>query len=443
METLVRKTGDMVRILEIKAEASELETDVRIALKKQQSMTTMRGFRPGCVPLALVRRLHREEVKDRVVNNLSTEVFDDMIKENPQYNLLRGAHEIYRDYELDGDLKVQIEFYVLPEIQLADFTGHVLEIDDYEVQDIDIDIYIKSKMAPSLLFRSLKEGEKIGEGIAGFWDRVKFERVNIDRKTGLIVLDREASEQTELFDYWHIGQYESEEYERIGDALRGRSVGDKIFLEEDSDISVEILDLDNRITIREAVQRGFGLDYEVRAEDLDNRITICEAYRVDWIEPDDEWADKISGGQVSTAEELNNWVREELNAIREEVNAAKLENLLKNQMMKLYPFSIPDQVWKEMVEIDPKLVREVFGESDEQKMWAKEQMHWVIFLHAVRIQLIQVRKETEPSPSSEYPTYSEIKDILLEQFEVKRHYPRSDIIWPFSSSPLTQSWADL
>lgn len=418
METLVRETGDMVRILEIKAEASELETDVRIALKKQQSMTTMRGFRPGCVPLTLVRRLHREEVKDRVVNNLTAEVFDDMIKENPQYNLLGRAHEIYRDYELDGDLKIQIEFYVLPEIQLADFTGHVLEIDDYEVQDIDIDMYIKDKMLPSMVFRPLKKDEKIGEDIAGLWDRVKFERMNTDRKTGLIVFDTEASEQTELFDYYHIEQYKSEEYERIGDALRGRSVGDKIFLEEDSGIFVDILDLDTRITIR-------------------------EAYRADWIEPDDEWADKISGGQVSTAEELNNWVREELNAIREEVNAAKLENLLKNQMTKLYPFSIPEQVWKEMLEIDPKLVREVFGESDEQKMWVKEQMHWVIFLHAVRIQLIQARKETEPSPSSEYPTYSEIKDILLEQFEVKRHYPRFDIIWPFSSSPFTKSWADL
>lgn len=396
MEILVRETGDMVRVLEIKADASELETDVRVALKKQQSVTSMKGFRPGHVPLSMVRRLHMEEVKDRVVQNLYADIFEDMVQSNPKYNVLRGTREIHRDYELDGDLEVQIEFYVIPEIQLGDFTGQVLEIEDHEITETHIDIFIRAEMAPFLEFRPLKAGEKIAEGVAGLWDRVKFERVSVDRKTGFVIIGAKAQKSVELFDYREPEQYDSEEYDRLADALAGHSVGDRVFIEiENSTSSIE----------------PYGLDH---------RIRVLDVSRIDWFEPNDRWADRISGGAVSTAEELRAWAREELEARRKNLNDEKLVLLLKERMMELYPFSIPNEVVKEFMEMDDGVVKEFLSEEGQLKEYMMEQMHWVFFLDAVKGQLLPSGK------SSEDLTNPELIDALLDQFEVKRHYVLPD-----------------
>ena len=199
METIVRETGDMIRILEITATATDLEVDLRMALRKQQSVTTLRGFRPGRVPLKMVRRVFAEEVKAIVVESLVKEVFEDLIHEN--YKVLGEAREVRRDYDLDGDLTVQIEFFVLPEIKLKDLTGMVLETPVLEVNDAVVDFFMKKQIAAHLERRPLKSGERIGEEGVGVMDLVEYEVSKIDRETGRVLIGGKPHQKKRIFEY--------------------------------------------------------------------------------------------------------------------------------------------------------------------------------------------------------------------------------------------------
>ena len=404
METFVRETGDMVRVLEIKAEASDLETDVRLAVKKQQSVTVRRGFRPGHVPRKMIRRIYASEIESIVIQDLVKEVFEDMVIRNHEHDVVGQPREISREYKLDEDLHVQIEFYVLPKIELKDLTGQVLEVPVAEVTDDLVQYLIKIRMTPHLSIRPLNADEKIGEENLGMFDRVAFEYENVDRKTGHVLIGAGETKTKQYFDYATAVRMGPEHLE-FGETFKGYSVGDEFVIEGDENNS--------------------GL---IRTDTTESnlRVKILEAERYDWPEIDDEWAAKISDDSVNSRKELNEWAQKHLEDSCGKASRRMLEGLVQKRICELHPFSIPVEFLEEINSLKPGSLQETPTGKELADMM-REQVRWNLLRPAIEEQFNSTLSEESPvsesaSENAEQEESSEEKILaeLAEQFEIKQ-----------------------
>ena len=410
MEVNVLETGDMVRVLEIKATASDLETDVRLALRKLQSATALRGFRPGRVPIKMIRRMRGEDVKNEVVDNLTKEVFEDMVKGSDEYRLLGTPREIRRDYELDEDLLVQVEFNVVPQVELQDVTGQVLEIPvSGEITERVIEFFIRRRMSRHLSNRPLAEGEKIGEGAVGMLDQVEYRVTEVDRVTGLVLVGSQSKKET--FDFGGAEGLDPEAGDVYRTAFTGRVVGDKVSLSDSEEEGMRSTETENKTYFQ---------------------AEIIEALRFEREEIDDEWATMVSEEEVKTAEELQGWAREFLAIFFEEHSKYVLDLQFMNRMQVLHPFSLSTSFAEE---IRGNLL-DRWGHAPNALAYVQDYMahlRWQILLEAIdgQIELESPEEEefpdndTKPEVDSEIIAGSEglrsnpLTAHLLKQFEVR------------------------
>jgi trigger factor len=410
MEVNVLETGDMVRVLEIKATAADLETDVRLALRKLQSATTLRGFRPGRVPIKMIRRLRAEDVKNEIVDNLTKEVFEDMVKGSDEYQLLGTPRETRRNYELDEDLLIQVEFYVVPQVELQDITGQVLEIPVAgEITERVIEFFIRKRMSRHLANRPLEEGEKIGEGTAGMLDQVEYRITEIDSVTGLVLLGSES--KVETFDFGGTEGLDPDTDDGYRTAFTGRVVGDKVNLNETEDEVPRSTDTEKKSYLQ---------------------VEILEALRFEWPEIDDGWATTVSEKEVNTAEELQEWARECLSSFFEGHSKYVLDFQFMNRMQVLHPFNLSTSFAEEMRgNFLGKWMDDPSALAYLQDYMAH--LRWLILLQAIEGQVdlgsseevVEIPdSEIEPEADSEIIAESEqlrsnpLTAHLLKQFEV-------------------------
>jgi len=403
METNVYETGDMVRVLEIKADASDLETDIRLALRELQSKARLRGFRQGNVPIKMIRNMFAKEVKEIVIDRLVREVFEDVISGTGKYEIIGSIHEIFRDYKLDGDLLIRIEFYVIPKIEVKDLIGQVLELPLCEITDSTVNFFIKSRLANHLEPRPLREGEVIGEEDVGIMDQVTFEMIRVDHDTGYVLIGQPSDTKEKFFDYGN-AEYMGPEYDAYRDLFTGSTVGDELIIDE---------------------PKGHS-SIEVELSDSDYRAKVIEAYRFDWPTIDNEWAGKITDGSLSSGELLDQWAKTYLELRFDGMNDRVKVNAMASRIQELYPFSIPS----ELIDSIQEELDSIQEESSMPRDQVLQNFRFGIVLSAIKGQLSQLVHEqsSESSDQSIVPTeltYDELVSALLDQFELK-YTPISD-----------------
>ena len=320
METSVYETGDMVRVLEIKADASDLETDIRLALKKFRSSVRIPGFRPGHVPANLIRRRYAKDIEQYVVDNLLNEVWQDFKETSKQYELVGNSKIIDKNYSLGEDLLIRVEFYVAPQIRLKDLSRQILRIPRFHISDDHIDFFIKKQLVSHIKPRPLRSLERIGDTQFGLFDRVTYQKVEVDQASNHMMIGGDTV-QRQFFDYASYEDGDQSENNKLRDLFQGRSVGDYVNMHT------------------EEVQEHLHVpEYALTRYDL----KIIEALRYDWPEIDDEWACRIGGDDVDSADALQSWVRDYLEEHFNRLTLEFLEFALKKRMFELHPFSLPD-----------------------------------------------------------------------------------------------------
>ncbi len=409
METHVRETGDMVRVLEITADASDLETDVRLAEKKQQKLTVRRGFRPGHVPMKMIRRICASEIQDIVVQELVEEVYEDMVGQNREYRTIGKPREIQCNYKLGGDLHIQIEFYVLPKLELKDLAGQVVEVPVSSVSNKLIEYVKRIRMIPFLSTRPLQEDERIGELNAGMFDKVTYKSENIDPETGFVLIGGRSEDVKE----YNFGEaiLISDAVHELGEIFEGHSVGNQIVLNQNDDSS-DLVRLDSM--------------------DSDLRIEILAAERYEWPEIDDEWAAKISDHSVDSPEELDEWAQEYLENILGELSEELVEVMVKERMVALHPFTIPEGFMEQAKSLMSDELHAVVKELEITDRLRRD-MRWMLLLRALSEELKTTLWDSPDTDAlsidadMESSDEVEILSRLVDQFEVKE-VPATELI---------------
>ena len=81
MQTDIRALNDVDYVLDIHVPAEALQPEIEQALKKQRAAMSLKGFRPGKVPMPLVRKLVGPQVAIEVAERVIGEAYREAVVE--------------------------------------------------------------------------------------------------------------------------------------------------------------------------------------------------------------------------------------------------------------------------------------------------------------------------------------------------------------------------
>lgn len=143
MKILSKINDGLKRCYTVCVSAEEVENSIVEKLKEVSKKVRLDGFRPGKVPLDVLRRLYGDNVKDEAVEGLLSDTAKKIFKdENIKVSFNFSTDILKRD---DSGIEFSLKFEIVPEIELQDFSSielvkHVPTITEKETMHILDDI---------------------------------------------------------------------------------------------------------------------------------------------------------------------------------------------------------------------------------------------------------------------------------------------------------------
>ena len=129
MQITETKYDGLVRELKVVVGADELEKRFSARLDELKSRVKLKGFRPGHVPKAHLRRVYGRSVMAEVVQQTVAETSQEAISQRqerpafqPRIALPEDETEVGKILAGSGDLAYTMYFEVLPKFDLSDFS---------------------------------------------------------------------------------------------------------------------------------------------------------------------------------------------------------------------------------------------------------------------------------------------------------------------------------
>lgn len=147
MQVTETQAEGLKRAYRVVLPASELGAKADTRLIELKDRVQLKGFRPGKVPMAHLKRMYGKSVMAEVIEQAVTEANGKIVEENglrlalqPRVELPQDEAEVRGVIEGGADLTYTVELEVLPKIELGNFkdisiTRPVVEVTDAEVDE--------------------------------------------------------------------------------------------------------------------------------------------------------------------------------------------------------------------------------------------------------------------------------------------------------------------
>ncbi len=178
MQASVETTGTLGRRMEIQVPAQRVDQAIEERLKSMSRTVRLKGFRPGKVPVKVVKQQFGQQVRQEVLSSLLQASFEEAVAEH-KLNPAGGPRIEPITIEQGQDLRFRAIFEVYPDIELKGIES--LEIDKpiAEVQPADVDAMLESlrKQRPEYLSvdRPAGQDDRVTVDFAGTIDGVAFD----------------------------------------------------------------------------------------------------------------------------------------------------------------------------------------------------------------------------------------------------------------------------
>lgn len=396
--------------------AATIEEDYSKTIKDYAKKLTLKGFRPGKAPVALVESKYgeaiREEVTFRLMEKNLTDSYKDMdAKDRP---LPYSTPELQNEEALlpfkpNTDVTYSVIYDVLPEVKLPEYKGLEIEYPAREITDADVDAEIERLRQQNAMVIT-KKGE-IAEG-----DIVTIDYAELDAEGK----DMEANKRDDFT--FTVGS--SYNFYKLDKDIIGMKKGDETVIEKTY-----------------GDDSGMGTDYLGKTVKI--RVAIKEVKIKEVPELDDDFAQDVKD-EYKTVDDLVKATRKQLEEGAEEGNrAAKLDAVV-NALLEKTEIAVPKSMVEAQLESDWQNFISRFGMSEEEVLkimgaqgGGKEQFlesRRADTLKNVKAQLIieQVKEEqkyepTEEEIAEELKNYGE--DITKDSpnYESMKIYAEDDI----------------
>ncbi|HND97064.1 MAG TPA: trigger factor [Plasticicumulans sp.] len=176
MQVSVEELGGLERRLTVQLPAARIEQEIEQRLQDLSRRVKLDGFRPGKVPLKVVKRMYGGQVRQEVLGELMQSSFQEAVSGQ---NLRPAAGpQISPSAAAEGDFAYAATFEVLPEFELQGFEGIAVERPVAEVSDADIDSMLetlrKQRTVWTPVERPAQTGDRVTVSFEGTIDGVAF-----------------------------------------------------------------------------------------------------------------------------------------------------------------------------------------------------------------------------------------------------------------------------
>ncbi len=136
MELSVQEITSVDKEITIKADRSDLDPKFNKAYKKYKKEIQMPGFRPGHVPVGLIKKRFGKEIEMEEINTYVQEVYENEIV--PEYEPVGETQMKDMSWE-DDNLEVTFKIGAKPEFELADIESTTVDKMVHDVTDEEVE----------------------------------------------------------------------------------------------------------------------------------------------------------------------------------------------------------------------------------------------------------------------------------------------------------------
>jgi len=331
--------GPCRRTLKFSVQRDRLDEAIAAGMREVAQHTKIKGFRPGKVPLDLVRKLHGKRVAEDARRQVMSEVLSEAIREHdlrplgdPEMNL-----EALED-EAEGPLNFELALEVAPEIELAKIEGLPvtarLPVLDDATLDGEVDRFRQQFAEMDEVPNDVEVSDK---SVLGVTITYTVDGEALDPRA-----DRTVLVEHDLVDGIKI--------EGAGKALLGRTRGDSLPLEAELPSHFEPVELGGK------------------AATLDLTIDTHRVLKVP--ELNEDLLKKVG---VGSEDELRQRLREQLEMQVQRLRNEQVDRGIEQALLEAHSFELPERFLSQAIE---RRVHEYAHRlMEERKMSAEEGHH--------------------------------------------------------------------
>lgn len=387
MQVKKENKDDLNAVIRIQVEKPDYEQQVTNKLKDYKKQANMPGFRPGMVPMGMIRRMYYKPVLLEEINKIVSESLTKFIEEEKLNILGEPLTNKEEQKEIDFDKQEDFEFVfdigIAPEVE-----ADISEKDKFPYYVIDADKDLIDKHADSYAnrFGEMIQGEEVEDE-----DVIKGNLSQLSPE-GEILSDGISTENASL-------SMRVIKDEEIKDKLMGSKVGDIIQLDlkkafpNDTELA-GILKVDKEL---------------IEEESMNFQLTVEEISRWKKAAIDQELFDKAFGeGEITSEEEFRNRLKEEIEKAYAQNSDYKLFLDTRQKMLDKLQTEIPEDFIKRwLLESNKGKLTEEDLEKDFSKV--KDDLKWQLIQDSL---IKKLELKVEPAEVEELA-----KQQVLMQFQ--------------------------
>ncbi len=304
MQTDIRNITDVELEFELNVPAADLAHEINEAIRRQRIRTTLKGFRPGKVPVGMVKKMYGKALAYGVAEDRVQQAFrSEVLEGDTTYDVLGQPTITELDYEYEGDLRAVVSFGVRPKVEVKSLSKVKISKLVHEISDADVDKEIENLLAQHAELTPDKGPAK---------------------KDSYVIVDMQRLDG------------------KKGDPIEGEKQENVPFLLSDENLMPELRKAVTGMKIE--ATKEVKLPGPEGEDDRFYAVTLKEVKIRELPELDDDMVKKVTNDQVETADELKIQIREQLEQGWEQRSREYFQSDAIEKLIDLHEFDVPNSV---------------------------------------------------------------------------------------------------
>lgn len=277
----------------IKADREDLEPNFEKAYKKYRSQINMPGFRPGKVPVGIIKKRFGKEIEAEEINKYVQEIFEKEVV--PEHEPVGESQMTDLQWE-DDKLEVKFKIGAKPEFELADLSKIEVNKLVHDVTDDEVEEEINRTLQRQGNFEDI-------DGAAEKDSRVIVDVVSLDEDGNEIEGEKDENQAINLA---------NEGAKEFREKLEGKKAGDVVDME-------------------------LG-----ESDEADRfRVTVKNIQKVHKAELTEDFIKEQSNGQAENEDEFRSYIKSQMQEYYDQSSEDMFRNEMISQLVEAHEFDVP------------------------------------------------------------------------------------------------------
>lgn len=314
METKINSLNESTNEIEITLTYEDIKTDIENEVKKQVKKIKVDGFRPGKVPMPMIKKIYGNALEYEAAEKVSNKFFWKIVKEQ-NIDLIGEPALTDIKFEPSQSLFFKVKYEIVPSVTVKDYKNLVIEVPDLKTTDEEVEVEIKN----------LRRANRTTEDVEVVEDKnhiikANLKRINSNEPHNSNAMDIDLTE------------------ERINQDLVANAIGKK----KGETFTFKFKD-------HQHVKNAEGIE-EVVDEEFEYETEILEVKKIIENELNEETVKKISNNRFSTEEELRTDIKSSIEQYYTKLTKDTFETKLISEIIKNNEFNPPEIMVKNVLE---------------------------------------------------------------------------------------------